>query len=69
MTWVGYTNTFLVAIANLLTATATLIYVLRTKRESRVTKEQVGELKSLVEDSSVIIPIKPAAEGKHGFRE
>lgn len=69
MTWVGYTNTFLVAIANLLTAAATLIYVLRTKRESKVTKQQVGELKSLVEDSAVIIPVKPNGEAKHGFRE
>ena len=69
MTWVGYTNTFLVALANLLTAIATLIYVLRAKRESRQTKEKVESLQSIVEDSAAI-PVVPIAKGpRHGIRE
>jgi hypothetical protein len=63
MTWVGYTNTFLVAIANLLTAVATLVYVLRNRKETR---QQVDAIKSVVEDSAAI----PIVKGpKHGLRE
>ena len=63
MTWVGITNTFLVAVANLLTAIATLIYVLRSRKQ---TKQEVAEIKSAVEESGAI----PIVRGpKHGLRE
>jgi hypothetical protein len=73
MTWVGITNTFLVAAANLLTAIATLVYVLRTKKQTAETKAQVETLQNIVDTGSVPI-VKPKsigslAGGKHVLRQ
>jgi len=49
MTWVGYTNTFLVAAANLLTAIATLVYILRTHKTVTAAKDDVEVIKQTIE--------------------
>jgi hypothetical protein len=67
MTWVGYTNTFIVAVANLLTAIATLLYVLRAKALTRQAKDEVAAIKTIVEDSVPIPVVDPG--GRHGLRE
>lgn len=52
MTWVGITNTFLVSAANLLTAAATLVYVLRAKKAVVETKQDVQVIKATVINGS-----------------
>lgn len=44
ITWVGYTNTFLASIASLLTAVATLVYVIRTKKATQEIKQTIEQL-------------------------
>lgn len=53
MTWVGITNTFLASAASLLTAVATLVYVIRAKKD-------VSEIKqTITEQSQPIPPVTP----------
>lgn len=59
ITWVGYTNTFLASIASLVTAVATLIYVIRSKKATVETQQTVKEIKSTIENSQ---PIKKVTE-------
>jgi hypothetical protein len=54
ITWVGYTNTFLASIASLLTAVATLIYVIRTKKANAETQQTVQDIKSSIESSQSV---------------
>lgn len=60
ITWVGITNTFLASAASLLTAVATLVYVIRVKKEAAITKNDVADIKqSITEQSQPIPPVTP----------
>lgn len=53
ITWVGLTNTFIVSVANLVTAIATVIYVVKAKRGVNKTQAEVAEIKEIVQNGTV----------------
>jgi uncharacterized protein YoxC len=52
MTWVGYTNTFIVSVANLITAVATIIYVVRNRTVLHKNTQDVSEIKKIVQNGN-----------------
>jgi hypothetical protein len=59
ITWVGITNTFLASIASLLTAVATLVYVIRSKKANAETQQNVADIKQSIEATNGIPPVTP----------
>lgn len=62
VTWVGYTNTFLASIASLLTAVATLVYVIRSKKATVQTQQAVKDIQTTIENGNGTQPITKVTE-------